>query len=243
MRDVDLDDGSIPEASTPEANTRPRVGSALPLFLAWLLTQALAAPALLAAGAMSDAPLAYRAGKLISAAVLLGIGFALLSGPRRREVRQAVGLVPSGLGTCLLCLAAGALLMALRNALAAAWPGDSLVPASEYTALDIVTRPPWHRVLFAADSTIIAPVTEEFLFRGYMLAGLRASWGPVAAGVVTSVSFVAVHYPAFLDPPLLLGFCAFAAAALAIRLRTGSLWPAIALHTGANGMIVLSSLL
>lgn len=98
----------------------------------------------------------------------------------------------------------------------------------------------WARVLWALLAVCIAPPTEELVFRGVLYAGLARAWRPAAAGVATTVIFVALHatevgsyWPAWL------AIATLGALALRARVATGSLLPAIALHASYNLGLVL----
>ncbi len=86
-----------------------------------------------------------------------------------------------------------------------------------------------------AIAVFIGPVLEEFVFRGIGFAGLAARLGPVAAGVITTIVFMAahaqekIHYlPGFIDVGLL------AATSVVLRLRYRSIRPGILLHIVYN---------
>ena len=87
---------------------------------------------------------------------------------------------------------------------------------------------------------IFAPLVEEFLFRGVMLAGFTRSFGfPVAAFFCTSL-FVLVHLDAIMRyTPGIIPLTGLALGALLVRVKFKSVWPAIAAHFGYNGMAVL----
>jgi membrane protease YdiL (CAAX protease family) len=95
--------------------------------------------------------------------------------------------------------------------------------------------------VFILIAVVLAPFIEEFLFRGVMFTGMSRSWGPVKAGIVVTLLFgllhvfdVAGYWPA-------LGVVTLAGAAmLLMRLKTGSLLPAIALHLSYNLVQVLA---
>ena len=78
----------------------------------------------------------------------------------------------------------------------------------------------------------IAPVAEEFFFRGFLFQGLRESWGVWIAAPASGLIFGAIHFePDKLVPLAILG------TALAIVLhRTRSLWPCILLHALNNSI-------
>jgi membrane protease YdiL (CAAX protease family) len=83
--------------------------------------------------------------------------------------------------------------------------------------------------------TVIAPIAEEFFFRGYFFGAVRNLRGPWVAAVITGVIFGAIHLgssPAvFLVPLAFFGFVL-----CVVRMRTGSLYPCIALHALNNSI-------
>jgi hypothetical protein len=90
-------------------------------------------------------------------------------------------------------------------------------------------------VLSAALTCVVAPVGEEFLFRGYIFTALRNWRGPWTAAVLTGLLFGLVHVGSapLLDlvPLAALGF----GLCLLYR-RTGSLYPCIAVHSLNNSV-------
>jgi membrane protease YdiL (CAAX protease family) len=98
----------------------------------------------------------------------------------------------------------------------------------------------WARLCWAALAVLVAPPAEELVFRGVLYAGLARSWRPPIAGVVTTTIFVALHLTEVGGYwPGWLAIGAMGALALRVRLREGSLWPAIALHATYNAGLVL----
>ena len=91
---------------------------------------------------------------------------------------------------------------------------------------------------------VLFPVVEETLFRGFLFTGLAQSWGPILAGIVTTVLFVAVHMPKVLEYwPALVAVSLIGWLTVLIRIRTGSLAPGIAMHCTYNGVLITSALL
>ncbi len=169
--------------------------------------------------------------------VLAAIYFAHLGG---REVRSwQFGLRRPGLGWKSAVARIGMLIVAFII-LSGIWsllfnPGeDKLLEklgTNEGTAL----------LLFSALLTcVVAPICEEFLFRGYMFTALRNWKGTLPAAVITGLVFGGVHAgsaPALdLIPLAALGF------GLCLLYRyTGSLYPSIVAHS-INNSIAFSSL-
>ena len=89
---------------------------------------------------------------------------------------------------------------------------------------------------------VIGPVVEELVFRGAAFAGLARRYGPVWAGVITTLLFVALHaeeklhyLPGFIDVGLM------AAAACWLRVRYGSIRPGILLHILYNSGLLFAA--
>ena len=84
--------------------------------------------------------------------------------------------------------------------------------------------------------TVIAPIAEEVLFRGYIFTALRGWAGVWGAAAITGVLFGAIHIDpdrptGFLLPLAFLGFVL-----CLIYARTRSLYPCIALHSINNAI-------
>jgi membrane protease YdiL (CAAX protease family) len=82
---------------------------------------------------------------------------------------------------------------------------------------------------------VVAPVAEEFFFRGYFFAALRNWKGVWPAAIITGAVFGSIHAggtdAAFLVPLAFFGF-----SLCLLRVRTGSLYPGIALHCANNSL-------
>ena len=77
---------------------------------------------------------------------------------------------------------------------------------------------------------LITPISEEILFRGYVLRGLLNQIGSGPAVVSTALVFSALHFDAGTMIPIF-----FTGLALGwLSVKTGSLWPCIAAHAGQN---------
>lgn len=94
-------------------------------------------------------------------------------------------------------------------------------------------------VLAVAMVVVIGPIVEEAVFRGALLEGLTAKWGPWAAIVIQASLFSVFHRSLWLlFPTFVLGV------ALGwLANNRESLWPAIALHGLYNGITVAAAFL
>ena len=82
---------------------------------------------------------------------------------------------------------------------------------------------------------IVAPITEELLFRGLILRGLLRRYGPGTATLITALLFGAVH----LNPWQFVSATLLGLAFGWFYLRTGSIGLCIIAHAMANGLAVL----
>ena len=83
--------------------------------------------------------------------------------------------------------------------------------------------------------SVVAPVAEEFFFRGYFFAALRNWRGVWPAAIRTGIVFGAIHGSSA-DPAFLLPLAFFGFVLCLIYARTGSLYPCIALHCANNSV-------
>ena len=86
---------------------------------------------------------------------------------------------------------------------------------------------------FALLTVVAAPLCEEFLFRGVLYRGMRATLGVKASIICSAALFAFVHPPLGFVPIFALGV----ATALLYE-KTGSLWASMAAHATHNGVIV-----
>jgi uncharacterized protein len=83
--------------------------------------------------------------------------------------------------------------------------------------------------------SVIAPVCEEFFFRGYFYGALRNWRGIWPAAVITGIVFGAIHAGSS-DPAYLVPLAVFGLALCLLYERTGSLYPCIGLHCANNSL-------
>jgi membrane protease YdiL (CAAX protease family) len=159
------------------------------------------------------------------------------AGPGGNAVRAAVGWMPASGRACARAALGGLALVAAFVVVGVALP----VRPHELGALARAANTGgWPRLLWATLAIAVAPPTEELVFRGALYAGLARSWNATGASVVTTAVFLALHgtelgayWPAWI------AIATLALVALRLRLATGSLLPAIALHASYNLGLVL----
>ena len=109
---------------------------------------------------------------------------------------------------------------------------------------------PWNRMAFSpglqqivwiVSAVVLAPTTEEMLFRGILYGGFRKSFGGEWAAFLVTGFFVLLHFPNYIDfLPFVIPQIAVAVAMLWCRLRWAAIGPAIAMHAGYNSMVALA---
>lgn len=82
---------------------------------------------------------------------------------------------------------------------------------------------------------LVAPVTEELLFRGVVLRGLLSRHRPTVAVIVTALLFALVH----VNPWQFISAFFFGIVFGWVYLRTESVWACVLAHAVANGMGVV----
>ena len=83
---------------------------------------------------------------------------------------------------------------------------------------------------------VVTPLSEEVLFRGFVLRGLLPSIGSGPAVVASSLLFSVLH----LEPQVMIPISITGLALGLLYVRTGSVWPCIAAHAGQNTLALLA---
>ena len=101
-----------------------------------------------------------------------------------------------------------------------------------------------NRIAFALTAVLLAPVAEEFVFRGVLLGVLLPVTGPLLAGTLSGIVFWLLHATEWVRYwPAALGIGLMTALVTLLRLRTGSIRPGTWAHIGYNGALTLVSIL
>jgi len=96
------------------------------------------------------------------------------------------------------------------------------------------------RILVVLGAVVLAPVTEEIIFRGIVLRAIQRSRGDRVAIVGSAAAFAALH---LIDPNALLAVPFLFVLGLALgrqSVRTGRIGRAVATHAGFNLVTVLA---
>ena len=95
-------------------------------------------------------------------------------------------------------------------------------------------------ILVYISLSVLPPLTEEILVRGFLYSGLRAKLPRIAAMLLASLMFAAAHLEFGLGAPLLWSAAAdtfiLSMVLIYLREKTGSLWASIGLHMVKNSI-------
>jgi len=97
------------------------------------------------------------------------------------------------------------------------------------------------RIPLVLVATCVGPLVEELLFRGVLLSALMQRWRVGWAVAISSLAFALIHLPGLQWQSFALPDLTLLALALAwLRLRSGSLWPAVLAH-GVNNLVAVAA--
>jgi membrane protease YdiL (CAAX protease family) len=99
----------------------------------------------------------------------------------------------------------------------------------DYVAIFANLSSPWWLLLAGI---VVAPVVEEIFFRGFLFAGLRGRYGWQRAALISAALFALIHVQPLAVPPIFILGLIFAF----LYQRSGSIWPAIAMHVSTNAL-------
>ena len=98
-------------------------------------------------------------------------------------------------------------------------------------------------IIVAVLIVVVAPLSEEIFFRGFVFGGLRRGLSFVVAGVISAVIFGAFHFTGASSLTVLPQLAVLGFALAWVYERTGSIYPTIAIHVINNALafIILTS--
>jgi membrane protease YdiL (CAAX protease family) len=94
--------------------------------------------------------------------------------------------------------------------------------------------PPWSAWLMIVTASLVAGICEETGYRGYMQLPLETRYGPMAAILLVSAVFLAVHLQQIWAPPLLVHLFGLSAALGVLAYSSGSLVPSMVAHVALD---------
>jgi membrane protease YdiL (CAAX protease family) len=133
-----------------------------------------------------------------------------------------------------LIASAVVLIVSFVTTILMSWAGAAAEP-QDLVLRVLEPRAPHEPWLIAGFGVLIAPVTEEYVFRGLLYPAIRDRSSRFVGALVSSVMFGVVHMSWTAGPAL------FALAMLLCYLyeRTGSVWPGILVHVLNNATSLL----
>lgn len=173
----------------------------------------------------------------LGVAFVCGLFWPVVRGTEWTLVRQDIGLhvgrgivreTVAGLAGYLACLPLIALTLVLVLFLQRFTHQDASHPIQQMLG---EVHPVWIYLLAA----VFAPVTEEVMFRGFLLTHLRAKWGVLFSGLIGGLIFAAIHPQGWIAIPTL---CTIALVLSWIREWRGSLIGPMVAHAFNNAVVV-----
>lgn len=178
----------------------------------------------------------------LAQAAAVGVLFAMAFPHRQRttDFLEAVHVRPLVGSVVALCFLAGAALQfdlaEIGNLTQRIWP----IPFEELARIHrLLTPSTWWRGITASFAfVVVAPISEELVFRGWLLPSLRQQYGTKIALVWSSVLFGLVHWhPGAPGAVVYATVAGFVLGGVAIL--TKSTLSAIAMHAGTNAVPLL----
>jgi len=152
-------------------------------------------------------------------------------------MRHGVVAFAAMLPVCIGALLATAILLALLHR-------AGLVPEliAQHPVLERVrhSRDPWELFLLVVQAFLVAPVAEEFVYRGVLMMTLLKEIGIIGALVLSSAIFAVVHLPT--EPQAVISLFLLGMALGYIAYRTRSLLAPIIAHALFNSLMVFGTL-
>lgn len=217
--------------SSPERpSAYPSLGPAILLVLALLAAQLVLG---VATDIIHGADSFPWFGLLVSTVIAFGVAISIGLQVGRLSLNEIAALRPvnDGVWIPLAILLAGLtiILSEIDNALRSVWP----MPQD---LIDIYLQLSETWLAFAFLGVVIAPITEELLFRGLILRGLLRHYPANKAVLLSALMFAFVH----LNPWQFTGAFVFGILSGFLYLWTGSLIPCLASHAifNAYGIVV-----
>jgi membrane protease YdiL (CAAX protease family) len=210
------------------------------VFLIWYVVSS----AVVALAMMRDPPLIPP---VAAPVLILLLFFALLrgyllppgSGSAAVRRRAMLRIRPLRADTLRWTLIATPVLLALSWTLQQVYFRLIPVPPESLNPFQHVTASPMGRLTIAVLAVGVAPVLEEFFFRGLIQRSLERRWGPAAGIAGAAALFAAMHVLPWIFPLHFFLGLAFGFAVYASR----SIWTGVVLHAANNSVALIGILL
>lgn len=174
--------------------------------------------------------------QLLQFAVMTGLTLLFLSlrGKKPRQIGLCAFPQKSWLLKAALCGVLLFVVMLLVTALLV-WIFPEWAQPQAVTEIILQAESLWDWFVVVLMVCILAPGSEELLFRGYLYHSLCDQWSVWASVLLTSLFFGCMHYDLFrLLPLTFTGICLNV-----VAIRSGSLWGSVIMHGVWNFMMTL----
>ena len=92
---------------------------------------------------------------------------------------------------------------------------------------------------FCLFMSLITPIVEETIFRGFIFNPLERKWGACTAGIVVTILFVSIHVPQLIGAlPALLPITLLGIITAYLRAVRKSIFPGCVVHTIYNSVLM-----
>jgi hypothetical protein len=229
----------LPDAHEGAAPRRPSAVRSAGAFILWGLAQAV--PFVPAGGRLTPEgfrpimpPLAGVAYGLLLGAVFIW-WFAVRRGPEAEYRHDTFRLRPVAPQVLARLPLVAVLLMVMTVASLVLVPRIIPVPPNRDTLLEAYARMPYGTAAILALAAVVAPLLEEFFFRGWIQRRLERRMPAGRAILLTAAIFSAAHFEMFGFPTRLL----FGLVAGYVAWSTRSIWPGVVLHGFYNASLLV----
>lgn len=250
--DETLDDVEEPHARTFRLRDAVKVLATFLVaqLLVWVIAVLSVAMPDLVRGSMPEAtatllqvfPIGLPLSMIVSAFAVFLLAKRLTRRINPADPRGAFALLPADRRSLLFAAAAGALMATLLGLLSAVVPSPNVDDQGLLArALDSSAAA---RIVFGLTAVLLAPPVEEYVFRGVLLGTLLPAAGVTGAAALSGTAFWLLHLSEWRHYwPAALGVGAMTLLVTALRLRSGSILPAICAHMSYNGVLTLLAML
>lgn len=228
----------LPDADHGAAPRRPSAARSAGAFLLWALAQAV--PFVPAGGRLTPDGFRPIMPPLVGVAygLLLGAAFiwwfAVRRGPEAAYRHDTFRLRPVAPQVLARLPLVAVLLMVMTVASLILVPRIIPVPPQRDTLLEAYARMPYGTAAILALAAVVAPLLEEFFFRGWIQRRLERRMPAGRAILLTAAIFSAAHFEMFGFPTRLL----FGVVAGYVAWSTRSIWPGVVLHGFYNASLL-----
>lgn len=147
-------------------------------------------------------------------------------------------LTAKGAGWAFISLLVAIPAIYLAYSISSSLAGPDAAPQPLVQFFNSPQSSPIDRLLLVFTAVVVAPISEELIFRGYIYGVARRFAGRWAAAIFSALLFAAIHA----HIPALAPLAILALALTFVYESTGSLWAPMLMHATFNGITLILSL-